>query len=322
MKKIIALLIGLTALTTAGCATVPAFITTMQDASAKSDDGLKAYKEKRWDDAERSITASLEGLDMATKQYADRGNYYLTPEGQTSWDDLQYRIPLGGRGLRAWARLRMKKYEEALEDVNWLISNYNENGCKVKKFEEPCLENIESAVFTRGTIKDSRSDFNGAIEDFSWVVSNGKKLAWTAYENRGVAYLKLEECAKALEHFEYLVEKKPDFAEAYAYQCYTKVKIYVDPRWKEGDAGRISRMAREDPKAMLLETEKDCKKALELDPNNTLAITMIVDIRRKKQHPRQVRTKEQQDAWDALQEAVRKAAEEISEENKAENKGK
>jgi tetratricopeptide (TPR) repeat protein len=95
----------------------------------------------------------------------------------------------------------------------------------------------------RGYIKDNRSDFQGAIKDFTKAIGLKPNYA-IAYNNRGTTYSVIGDLERAIQEFDKAIEQSPNYVDAYN----NRGKAYAD-------MGNYDHAL------------KDYNKAIELNPN-------------------------------------------------------
>jgi tetratricopeptide (TPR) repeat protein len=251
-------------------ACTPAFHRNMIASYDKYKEGCNAYDAQRWADAEVLFTDAINTMYLADSQYGSyTGDYYLTDEGSKSWQLFMKTIPFRATSLRAYSRTCQKKYDLAFKDANWVIEKIKRKECDFNKAEKLCKQCYEFAVFVRGDLYNyGYKYYQKAIDDYTWVVENGAYYTWYAYKNRGSAYLFLGQYEVALTHFREYSKKFPKNADGYALMCLVKFNMYADKYL----TGKLLSKQQKDAKNFLYsDALKDCKKALEIDPENDIA---------------------------------------------------
>ena len=120
-------------------------------------------------------------------------------------------------------------------------------------------------MYVRGTLSIVNGNFKGAVADIDWVVQNSSTLGWAAYEQRGRAYIGLNDFTTAFAHFEKLTKQFPEYAKSHALQCYAAYKLFNETKFENSKQGRKKKEKKLD------EVAAYCNKALKLDPENALA---------------------------------------------------
>src|SRR5262249_47796021 len=117
-----------------------------------------------------------------------------------------------GRGIGTW---RSEAEPQALEMCQGTGKNCRIRvwGCTTRPQTAQAVSNAK-ALMNRGTQKEGRQDYRGAIEDYTQALRFNPDLA-EAYYNRGVARAALEDRQGALEDYTQAIRFNADFALAY-----------------------------------------------------------------------------------------------------------
>jgi tetratricopeptide (TPR) repeat protein len=228
------------------------------------DTGLKLFESEDYGGAVEKLTSAIDNIPVADKMYKD-SREAMDAGSSVKWESLKSDGILQARAIRGHAYLVLEKYDEAKTDANWVVDYYNKNKCTRKDNEKLCKEAVERGMFVRGAVHQTAGEYKQAIQDYDWVVKNGKMFEWVAYENRGRVYLALEDFKTAYTHFDRLIQEYPTSAEYYAFRCNTGYELLKNTTFEDSQKGKQERRKK------LKEISADCKKALEIDPKNELA---------------------------------------------------
>jgi len=159
---------------------------------------------------------------------------FLLPKKWIEEKDIKRKIVVNGGFFCIFALLssltfiQSRSYSDPITFWNSSISQNPDN---------PLMYN------NRGYVKDNRSDFQGAINDYTKAIELNPNFA-LAYYNRGNAYGTKGDLAEAIKDYDKAIELNPNFALAY---------------YNRGNTYRM--------KGDLAEAIKDYDKAIELNPN-------------------------------------------------------
>jgi tetratricopeptide (TPR) repeat protein len=164
---------------------------------------------------------------------------------------------------RGWAYLRLKEYEQAINDYNSALALKPEYAW---------------AYGSRGLVYRALNNFQQALADFNHAIELNPKYAW-AYGSRGQTYHLLKDNQRALADFGRAIELNPQYTWAFEQRgrVYRKLKNYqqaledfdhaveLDPNyvWAYVHRGITYRILKDNQRALA-----DFDRALELEPHN------------------------------------------------------
>ncbi len=263
MKKIIAIV-----LIAPLFACAPAFVDRMQGIHNDLRESLALLGKNDYEGTINEVTRVLKDIPEVDIMYGADTNYeYHTEKLESGWEKTKFAANVSGKSFRSISYYNLGKYGDAFDDANSVIDYCNKNKSTREDLKELCREALEAVVFVRGEVyRISKKDYTRAIRDFDWVVENGKKLGRQAYDSRALSYLGLGDFHTAYAHFDELIKQYPGVADYYAGRCSAGYEIFTRTKFAVGKQGR------KEQEKKLDEIGADCGKALELDPNNKLAI--------------------------------------------------
>jgi tetratricopeptide (TPR) repeat protein len=162
------------------------------------------------------IQQRLDSFETMATAFYNRGHaYYAKGQLDLALADFDQAVdmkPASALTLanRGYIYLRHSQFDRAMEDFNMAIR---------------IQPDFAAAWLGRGRANYDQGKYDIAINDYTQAIALVPSFAPTAYNDRGVAYRKMNQFARAIEDYDRAIELDPSYATALGNRCFSRTVL-------------------------------------------------------------------------------------------------